>query len=132
VGCPPGAALSHDSNRSSDNNNKILEIEALILESKTRSNDCLISQLLRSCIGILWGVRSKVFTCPTFLAEPQLTTYLTYLPTYLLPLCDLYIYPLLVFMPFCRGSVTSGHLVRASTGNCHSRVRARSRHQAID
>jgi hypothetical protein len=73
------------SNRSSDDNNKIHKTKALLLESKTRANDCLISQLLRSCVGILWGVRSRVFTCPTFLAEPRLTTYLTYLPTYLLP-----------------------------------------------
>jgi hypothetical protein len=103
------------SNRSSDDDDKIHEIEALLLESKTTANDCLISQLLRSYIGILWGVRSRVFTCPTFLVEPQVTTYL---PTYLPPApCDLYIYLQLVSMPFRRSSVTSGHLVRALAGN---------------
>jgi hypothetical protein len=100
------------SNRSSDNDNKIHETEALLLESKTRANDYLISQLLLRRYP-LWR-RNRVFTCPTFLAEPQVTTYLTYLPTYLPPApCDLYIYLQSVSMPFRRDSVTSGHLVRA-------------------
>jgi hypothetical protein len=53
-------------NRSSDNNNKIHETEALLLESKTRANDCLISQLLRSCVGILWGVEAEFSPAPLF------------------------------------------------------------------
>ena len=83
----------------------------------------LASYYVARCLGTLWGVRSRVFTCPTFRRASGATylpaSYLptSYLPTYLLPLYNLYIYLLLVSIPFRQGSVTSRYLVQASTGN---------------
>jgi hypothetical protein len=61
----PGAVARRamTSNRSSDDDDKIHETEALLLESKTTANDYLISQLLLRRYPL--GRRSRVFTCPT-------------------------------------------------------------------
>jgi hypothetical protein len=69
VGYVPGAVARRvmTSNRSSDNNDKIHETKALLLESKTTANDYLISQLLRSCVGILWGVEAEISLALLFL-----------------------------------------------------------------
>ena len=89
----------------------------------------LASYYIARCLGTS-GASEAEFSPALLFAEPQvlpayLPTYLPptcllptcLLPTYLLLLYDLYIYLLLVSMPFRQGSVTSGHLVRASTGN---------------
>jgi hypothetical protein len=111
VGCAPGAVARRamTSNRSSDDDDKVHEQRPFYSNQRPnplriRANDCLISQLLRSCIGILWGVQSRVFT--SHFSRRASSNHLPYLPTYLPtsgPLRPLYL-PLIGFHALPPGS----------------------------